>query len=221
MQRVVVLTEDGSSSVFVPELQESYHSKFGSVQESRHVFIDAGLADAARLHKDISILEVGFGTGLNAFLTHIFSLENDLCIHYHAIESFPLEKEVYSVLNYTKMLNRENEQNIFMHLHEADWNKEIWIRPAFSLYKYQISLQHAELNTNFDVIFFDAFAPRVQPELWTADIFNKLYAVLKPGGILVTYCAKGEVKRNMKAAGFRVEALPGPKGKREMTRAIK
>ena len=221
MQRVVVVTEDGSSSVYMPELNESYHSKFGSAQESQHVFIEAGLVVMAEKKTSLVILEIGFGTGLNAFLTYLWSLQHQVKIEYHAIEPYPLEKEIYSALNYPAILHAEKQQDIFIQLHESGWHAEIILNVDFTLYKYESTLKDFDPQFNADVIYFDAFAPGVQPELWTEEVFVKMYGILKPDGILTTYCAKGEVKRNMKAAGFLVEALPGPKGKREMTRAVK
>jgi tRNA U34 5-methylaminomethyl-2-thiouridine-forming methyltransferase MnmC len=158
---------------------------------------------------------------LNAFSTYLFAIKNNISIDYHAIEAFPLEKEVYTKLNYTSLLQREDFNDFFIGLHESEWNKKSLLQPGFSLQKFHESLQNFHMDNKVDLVYFDAFAPRVQPELWTAEVFSKMYESLNPGGILVTYCAKGEVKRNMKAAGFNVEALPGPKGKREMTRAIK
>jgi tRNA U34 5-methylaminomethyl-2-thiouridine-forming methyltransferase MnmC len=222
MQRIIVETADGSSSVYVPELDESYHSKFGSIQESRHVFIQSGLEYSIRNgNRPISILEIGFGTGLNAFLSCLFAAENVIPVNYFAIEPDPIGPEVYENLNYPARLQADERRDEFIRMHAAPWVQNTFSTPYFSLHKFQISLDDLKLSHQINLVYFDAFAPRVQPELWTPEVFIKMYELLEPGGVLVTYCAKGEVKRNIKSAGFTVEALPGPKGKREMTRAIK
>ncbi len=212
-------TKDGSHTLYVPELDEHYHSAFGALQESMHVFIDAGLIFFDQ-KKEINILEVGFGTGLNALLTAIES--RDQQIIYWGIEAFPLENEVIQKLNYPQLITKDGSNLIFDGIHRAEWGKEIKITEAFSLTKHHLKIQNAELPENhFHLVYFDAFAPDVQPELWTGEVFKKMYTTLKPGGILVTYSSKGLVKQNLRAVGFSVKRLPGPSGKKHMLRAEK
>ena len=215
-----IITKDGSSSFLNTELNEHYHSTHGAVQESTHVYIEAGLSYFAEKHsqKLISILEIGFGTGLNALLSIQFAEKYNLKINYDSIEAFPLSSENYLKLNYSSIIDLKNGEKLFKKLHECDWDMPIEINDSFQLIKLGTSLECFVPYKKYDVIYFDAFAPNVQPELWTRGIFEKMFALLNENGILVTYCAKGEVKRNMKAAGFTVEGLPGPIGKREMTR---
>lgn len=210
----IVTTADGSHSLYIAEFDEHYHSVHGAIQESKHVFIDAGLRPLASLPQ-LNILEIGFGTGLNALLT--FLSAPDQKIHYTSLEAFPVEASVASSLNYCGLLG-SNEQAFFENMHNCEWERDIIISENFSLHKMKAKLQEAEFEMQFDLVYFDAFAPRVQPELWTEEIFSKLFSVMTANSILVTYCAKGEVKRNLKKAGFIVETLPGPPGKREMVR---
>jgi tRNA U34 5-methylaminomethyl-2-thiouridine-forming methyltransferase MnmC len=235
-RREIVVTKDGSPSLFLPEHNEHYHSIHGAVQESMHVFMKMGLekiqdsklkiensaVDARQ--ESISILEIGFGTGLNVFLTFQRvnvkgKVKGDVDVEYTSIEAFPLKEEEWSAINYA---NSEEEKNVFEDLHRAEWNKKVQLSENFSLTKLEITLEnYFPEPESFDLIFFDAFSPRVQPELWTEEVFKKMFSSLKKGGILVTYCAKGQVRRNMKAAGFEVERAPGPPGKREMLRGFK
>lgn len=225
MQRKIIITEDGSHSVSIPEMNVTYHSVHGAVQESMHVFIEAGLLfGSERFHRSepFSILEIGFGTGLNALLTFIeIQKEKELNIHYTAIELFPLQIEEYSQLNYCEALNETNLQEYFNTMHEGEWGTDIRISEQFILSKVNQSLPDFKPDRLFDVVYFDAFAPAVQPELWTKEVFELLYNNMSPQSILVTYCCKGDVRRAMIAAGFSVEKIPGPPHKREMLRAIK
>ncbi len=214
-------TQDGSVSVFSQEYGVSYHSKYGAVQESRHVFIEAGLFLSAILKKELRILEMGFGTGLNAFLTYLEARKLGLKIDYTAVEAYPLDASFFSKLNYPARLQAEAEQFIFEGLHTAAWNEEVALSNFFSITKIRETFQEVALAPQFDLVYFDAFAPNTQPELWEAALMQKMYGCLLPGGVLVTYCAQGAFKRTLKAAGFEVETLKGPPGKREMTRAIK
>ena len=219
MQRTIITTTDGSHSIYIKELDENYHSTHGAIQESKHVFIEAGLRYiASKNSAPINILEVGLGTGLNALLTFIESKKSKLTINYTAIEAFPLELNLINQLNYIECLKEENQQYIFDLIHSSDWEKEIYLSEQFIFHKVNSKLQDTNLNDKYDLIYFDAFAPIVQPELWTEEIFFKLINVLKSDGCLVTYCAKGEVKRTLKKTGFIIESLPGPPGKREMVR---
>ena len=222
MQRKLILTGDGSHTISMPELNVTYHSIHGAIQESRHVFIEAGLksltlAEAAKLN----IFEVGFGTGLNALLTIIEAEKLQKEIHYDTVEPFPLGSSETRSLNYCKQLDREDLQPIFEQLHSCEWEKKVNITENFGFNKSRTNLLNLETSETFELIYFDAFAPNTQPELWTNEIFEKMFAMLEPGGILVTYCSKGDVRRAMQAAGFIVEKLPGPRGKREMTRALR
>lgn len=215
------LTSDGSHSLFLPELNEQYHSRHGAIQESNHVFIQSGLAEVSRLKKNISILEVGLGTGLNAFLTFLYARQHRLHITYHAIEAFPLNQEIIQQLNYPEVLNADEARCVFESIHTAAGKENIQLSAGFSFKKYLHCLQEFQSETQYDLIYFDAFAPEKQPELWEEYIFSNMYNALNSHGILVTYCAKGYVRRNMIAAGFVTERIPGPPGKRQMIRAVK
>jgi len=218
MKTELIITKDGSHSLFVPELNEIYHSTNGAIQESNHIFIQSGLAQIAK--KEISILEIGFGTGLNAFLTLSYALKNNLKINYFTIEKYPVEKNIVEKLNYVELIDPA-QKDTFQLLHNGAWNNSIKINQNYTFIKYQIDLNLFAPYFSYDVIFFDAFAPDVQPELWTKENFMKLYKNLNQGGNLTTYSAKGEVKRNLEACGFFVERIPGPPGKREIIRATK
>lgn len=213
----VIKTGDGSTTIYLEHLDEQYHSLHGAVNESNHVFINHGLQYVAESKQEISILEMGFGTGLNALLTLLNS--EGLKVNYTSLEKFPIEEEVIAQLDFWGDDQKAKED--FGQLHQAKWNTTQQITSAFSLNKLHVGLEEFEPKHKFDLIYYDAFAPKVQPELWTVDIFRKCFDLLNENGILVTYCAQGQVKRNMKEVGFKVEALPGPPGKREMTRAIK
>ena len=221
MQREIVITEDGSTSLFVPEIDEYFHSHFGAIQESKHIFIQSGfLYDRIQKKSNISILEIGFGTGLNCYLTYLQNLEIDKRIYYEGIEFYPLSSLEYNNLNYSKHLNSESTKDMFLKLHQSPWNQEINIDKKFKLFKRDESFEHISLKPNqFDLVYFDSFSPDKQPEMWTH--FLKIYDTMKPGAILVTYSTKGIVKRALKSSGFSIEKLAGPKGKREILRAFK
>ena len=215
-------TKDGSNTLYVPELNEHYHSVHGALQESQHVFIKHGLEHVLNLRKDIKILEVGFGTGLNAILTYPFALAQKAFIQYDTLEKFPLGIDVVEQLHFDKVILNPEMQEVFMQLHKAPWNEPVDVIPYFTLQKIHETLEEfVPPQAYYDLIYFDAFAPEKQPELWSDEMFAKLYKATRPGGVLVTYCAKGSFKRSLRAAGFEVEALPGPPGKREMTRGLK
>ena len=216
--RKIITTEDGSSSIFLPAFNEQYHSLHGAVQESKHVFMKMGWTPVAEKQNEISILEIGFGTGLNAWLV-LEETQKDPAkkVFFTSLEAYPVSLDLASQLNFTS-----EKQELFLSLHEAEWEKEFLPDSNFILLKKKIKLEDFDAPENsYDLVFFDAFSPRVQPELWTADVFSKLFLAMKAGGKLVTYCSKGEVRRNMIAAGFSVEKLPGPPGKREMVRCSK
>lgn len=217
----LILTEDGSHSIYVPELNEHYHSTFGAIQESNVVFIENGLKHIMKSKNDIRIFEMGFGTGLNAYLTWLNTSYLRCKIQYTALEAFPLDMQTVKSLNYVEILNPDADANNFNRMHEAAWGQTMALSDSFLIKKQKNFLLDFIPDNMFDLVYFDAFAPEIQPELWTAAVFDKIYKMMEPGGILVTYCCKGIVKRNMKAAGFEIEKLPGPPGKREVLRAFK
>jgi len=222
MRFKIIETEDGSHTLYVPNLDEHYHSSFGAIQESDHVFIKEGLFTACEIFTDINILEVGFGTGLNALLTFLRMTEMTNSINYHAIEAFPLELEITDKLNYPDLLKISGATGFFKSLHRAQWNIAISLSDQFGFMKSRIKIEDVSLEANhYHLVYFDAFAPDVQPELWEQDIFDKIVRSMTKNGILVTYSAKGSVRRCMQSAGLEVERIPGPPGKREMLRGRK
>jgi len=221
VERKIILTEDGSHSISVPDLNVTYHSIHGAIQESMHVFIEAGLrfwSGHSQWADRYKIFEMGLGTGLNALLTAIEAEEKKSKIRYTAVEQFPISIEEARTLNYTEYLDHEK---LFQQIHESSWIERVIISEYFILQKEKISLLNFSAAERFNLIYYDAFAPNAQPELWTKEIFEKLFQMLEPNGILVTYCSKGDVRRAMMSAGFGVEKLKGPPGKREMLRAVK
>jgi tRNA U34 5-methylaminomethyl-2-thiouridine-forming methyltransferase MnmC len=220
MNRSLQLTADGSHTIAVTGMDVTYHSIHGAIQESMHVFIGAGLKLLMHQHDIIHIFEMGFGSGLNALLTLQQAIGEKKKIFYYAIELFPLNRE-YMSLNYTAQLNDESLQPYFIRMHECNWEENIEIHPLFTLHKTNQSLLNLSTNHLFHLIYFDAFAPKAQPLLWTRNVFEKMFQLLYENGLLVTYCSKGDVRRAMITAGFTVEKLQGPPKKREMLRAIK
>jgi len=214
-ERFIVTTEDGSNTIYIPELNENYNSIHGSIQESSLIYLEYGLNYCSK--EEINILEIGFGTGLNVFNT---LLNTDKKIMYHSIELYPLMPEEYSKLNIPNFFD-DNKSNLFIDIHECDWNKINLITDNFSLYKIHEDLLNVNLSSKYDVVYFDAFAPDIQPSLWTKEVFSKIYKSMNMGGVLTTYCVKGDVKRTLKECGFKIEKLKGPKGKREILRAVK
>ncbi|GAA4040557.1 tRNA (5-methylaminomethyl-2-thiouridine)(34)-methyltransferase MnmD [Flavobacterium chungnamense] len=219
MKREILTTFDGSTTIHLPDWDESYHSKHGAIQEAYHVFIQSGFS----LFKgnSISILEIGFGTGLNAFITYLEAKKSNQTIDYVGVEAYPVEVVEALQMNYVSELDASNEMNIFSKMHECDWEKKDVISDNFSLTKRKQFFQDIVDENTFDLIYFDAFGFRVQPELWSLEIFQKMYKALKTNGILVTYACRGSIKRAMLECGFKVEKLPGAPGKREMLRATK
>lgn len=227
----LIETGEGIHTVRNNTLNESYHSMHGSLQESMHVFVKNGFAPClSQLHKrgGLKILEMGFGTGLNALLTYRENLKFRRSIHYTTVEAFPLPNHVISKLNYFEFIE-PSLQPVFMQMHECNWFETISLTPdpspkergEFFLYKIQADMLELKLEDSYDLVYYDAFSPTHQPELWTFEVLKKIYDACSPGAMLVTYCAKGEVKRMLQKTGFKVETLPGPRGKREMIRARK
>lgn len=222
LQTKLITTEDGSHSLYVPQLDEHYHSTHGAIQESRHIYINTGLN--ACNSEQINILEIGFGTGLNALLTLLASNKKKKQIYYTSLEFYPLDIKNAKELNYPQQLREKDITSSFIAMHEAPWGEPIDISPTFCLQKIKIDFSNpANLitNTRFDIIYFDAFAPEKQPEMWTQQIFNKLFSMCNKNAVITTYCAKGVVRRMLQSAGFSVERLPGPPGKREILRGTK
>ncbi|KYP15421.1 tRNA (5-methylaminomethyl-2-thiouridine)(34)-methyltransferase MnmD [Flavihumibacter sp. CACIAM 22H1] len=220
MERLIQVTADGSPTIAIPDMQVTYHSKHGAVQESMHVFIEAGLRyQQKRKDGALHILEMGFGTGLNALLTLV---ENrPWPVYYESLETFPLEPELVNALDYGDVLQEPAATRLLQQLHDASWQEWVPISPSFQLYKRKEDLLDFQPAGFYDIIYFDAFAPTAQPALWTAPVFKKLEQCMHTDAVLVTYCSKGEVRRAMTAAGLQVEKIPGPPGKREMVRAFK
>ncbi len=217
MKNKIVITNDGSHSVFNSKINECYHSRHGSIVEAEHVFIRNGFSIVS--NKQISILEIGLGTGLNALLTQHKAITKKINVFYHAIELFPIKKEIYTKLNFPELIGI-NQKELLM-IHDCEWEMENRINEYFNIKKECISLEYFDTDIKYDIIYFDAFSPEKQPELWNKEIFIKMFNCLKNDGFLVTYCAKGIVKRTMKEVGFHVEVLDGPPGKRQMTKANK
>ena len=219
MKSQLITTKDGSKTIHFPEWNESYHSKHGAITEALHVYIKSGLDHwlASNSSKEISILEMGFGTGLNTYLTYKFTKDYNLHIHYSSIEKYPLDNQIVSQLNYYS----DKDQTLFESLHNSAWEETVQITNQFKLKKHQIDIDSFQSKDKFDVIFFDAFGPRVQPNLWHKSILLNMFDHLNPGGVWVTYCCKGRVRRDLIDVGFQVEKIPGPPGKREMLRAVK
>jgi len=220
LKREIIITADGSTSIYLPDLQETYHSKHGAIQEAYHVFIKSGLS-LFKKDATISILEIGFGTGLNSFISFLEAKKRKLHIDYVGVEAYPVENGEMEKLNYVDQLKCDGEEQIFKDMHETSWNEKQKLSNFFSLTKRRQFFHEIEDKNKFNLIYFDAFAAHVQPELWTESIFNKMITSLKSDGVLVTYSAKGSVRRAMQAVGFSVEKLPGPPGKREMLRGVK
>ena len=220
MKREIIVTKDGSTTIYFPEINETYHSKFGAILESTHVFIDMGLKLFSD-KKHISILEVGFGTGLNAILTIIEAQKTNQIVDYIGVEAHPVATDELVQMNFIEQLNNQISKECFSELHQSSWNKKTALTPIFSLTKRQQFFQEINDLDAFDLIYFDAFGFRVEPELWSKEIFEKMYNALKINGVLVTYACRSSIIIDMIAIGFKVEKLPGAPGKREMLRATK
>ncbi|PQJ22277.1 tRNA (5-methylaminomethyl-2-thiouridine)(34)-methyltransferase MnmD [Nonlabens xylanidelens] len=225
MKREIMTTDDGSKTIHMPDLNEQYHSRHGALQEALHVFIDTGLEHFLEVslsrkrnfqQNPIKILEYGFGTGLNAMVTALHDSKTPIV--YTAVEAYPVNDEEVKAMDYGKLLGNEE---MYEDIHQCSWEERHQISNHFSLTKQQKTFEQIADQDSYDLIFFDAFGPSTQPELWTVDIFTAAYNALKSNGVLTTYCAAGQVRRNMQSVGFIVERLPGPPGKREMLRATK
>lgn len=220
MERKIITTADGSNSIVIPDLKVTYHSVHGAIQESKHVFIEAGLSYVIsnQVSPVFKIFEMGLGTGLNAFLTAIEAEKNGTKIQYTAVEQFPITVTEAMLLNYPSALGNNI---LFQTIHDSKWDEPVVIHEYFTLKKINTDLLNFSSSQNFNLVYYDAFAPNAQPELWTKEVFEKLFFLLEPGGSLVTYCSKGSVRRALMAAGFSVKKLPGPPGKREILRATR
>jgi tRNA U34 5-methylaminomethyl-2-thiouridine-forming methyltransferase MnmC len=222
MKRTIMTTGDGSKTIHMPDLNEQYHSKHGALQEALHVFIHTGLepilkSRALSSAKDpIHILEYGFGTGLNAMIT--YQHQQDIVIDYTGVEAYPVTPEEIAAMNYGELLN---DAELYHKIHQQPWGEQQELCSYFKLEKQELKFEDLDGQNEYDLIYFDAFGPRTQPDLWVLDIFKQAYRSLKKDGVLVTYCAQGQARRYMQEAGFTVERLPGPPGKREMLRATR
>ena len=219
MARKIVKTADGSHTIRIEQWDEQYHSKHGAISESYHVFIDSGLKCVNKKH--IAILEMGFGTGLNALISLIEAQKMSISINYTGVEAYPLPQDEWQMLNYAEQLNAPEYEDHYQLMHNSPWGKAVSITDNFSLTKVKEDMALVRKKEEYDLIYFDAFGYRVQPELWDLEVFRNMYHSLNDAGILVTYAAKGVVRRNMQTVGFEVERLPGPPGKREMLRGKK
>ncbi len=218
MERKIIETADGSSSIFVDEINEYYHSVHGARNESEHVFIQYGL-EQIKGKRQLRVLEVGFGTGLNALLSCVYAAKNNLLIEYHAMEAFPLNNDEIKALQFSK---NEIETRFFREIHQAAWNKNTAITENFSLFKEDKKLQQAVFpSAYYDVVFYDAFSPKVQPEMWTAEMLQKITSAMRKNAVFTTYCVKGDIKRTLKSQGLKIIKQKGPAGKREILNAIK
>ena len=219
MKREIIITKDGSTTIRIPEWDENYHSTHGAIQEAKHVFIKNGL-DLFQTQNSVSILEIGFGTGLNAFITYLETKHKDH-VNYVGIEAYPVAAEEVSQMNYASQLDAASEQSVFDLLHSSNWDIENSITDNFNLTKRKQFFQDITDKNCYNLVYFDAFGFPLQPELWSEAIFEKMYDALLPNGVLVTYACRTPIKKAMLTAGFSVEKLPGAPGKREMLRATK
>lgn len=220
MQKEFMITEDGSHTIYLPEMDEHYHSVHGAIQESVHIYIQQGLLQTTK--NEVSILEIGFGTGLNAYLTYCYAKQMKIKVNYFSLEKYPLTETDYSRLNYPGVIFPEHS-SVFELIHRAEWDIFTEICTGFRLQKIHADLLNFQFNSTpqFDLVYYDAFAPGKQPEMWSDEILQKVAASVKIDGIIVTYCAKGTVRRSLMSSGFEMERLPGPVGKKEILRGKK
>lgn len=217
----IIETDDGSETLYVPDLNEHYHSVHGAYTESMHVFIESGLHAAMEKFDHIRLLEVGFGTGLNIWLTGNELIPKNFKFHAYSVDIHPIKKDIFYQLNYPEFGNSEVERAFYDTIMRAEWNREVRIASNFYLEKVNADWVTHPLDRTFNLVYYDAFSPGKQPEMWSKELFEKVARHMLPGGILVTYTANGAVRRNLEACGLRVEKIPGPPGKREMLRATK
>lgn len=222
-EKKFLITEDGSHTIYIPELDETYHSTHGAITESNHVFIKNGLHYLGNREKrdNVKLFEVGFGTGLNTLLSAIYSEEHRIHLRYESLEAFPLSSLETQQLNYPELIKNPISKGAFKVIHESPWGQWVDVSSTFQLKKVKNTIREYVGQESFDICFFDAFAPSRQPDMWELPILQKISDLLVSNGIFVTYCAKGQLKRDLKSIGFEVESLPGPPGKFEMVRAIK
>ncbi len=218
-----LITEDGSHTIYIPAIDETYHSVHGAIQESNYVFIEQGLRHLIAKEKvgEIKIFEVGFGTGLNALLSATNAKNLDITIKYESLELYPLNEKEILQLNYAELLSHPLAKSLFSNIHGASWGEWTKISESMIIQKLKVSIQDYQVEDKFDLCYFDAFAPNKQPEMWTIEILRKIYSLLNKHGVFATYCAKGQLKRDLKQVGFEVETLPGPPMKLQMVRATK
>ena len=223
MKRSIIITKDGSKTIRLEDWNEHYHSTHGAIQEAMHVYIQAGLDHYKELNSSVAftVLEAGFGTGLNALLSCLWARKNKVQLDYIALEAYPISETEIGALDYSKVLEEENAESVYEQLHQAKWEDWVEISESFRLEKQQGLFSDLNLKNVADVVFYDAFGPRVQPELWEMSVFERFYNALKPKGVLVTYSVKGTAKRALQAIGFEVDIIEGPPGKRHMMRAYK
>jgi tRNA U34 5-methylaminomethyl-2-thiouridine-forming methyltransferase MnmC len=214
----VRLTADGSKTLYLPHLDETYHSSHGAIQESVHVFIEHGLTYVSRQTESITVFEMGFGTGLNALLTALWAQKHQRTIQYIGVELHPISEDLWRQMEFVQV---ESEIDLYTKIMSSEWEEFQEINPYFELKKIEKDVLQLELQEQVDLIYYDAFGPRAQSEMWEIPVLTKMYELLKPGGVFVTYCAQGQMKRNLKTLGFELSELPGPPGKRVMTRATK
>ncbi len=222
-EKKFLITEDGSHTIYIPELDETYHSTHGAINESNHVFIKNGLHYLCNREKmdNVKLFEVGFGTGLNTLLSAIYAKEHHIHLRYESIEAYPLCSLETQKLNYPELIDNPFSKDVFKVIHESPWGQWIDVSMNFQLKKVKKTIRNYTRQESFDICFFDAFAPSKQPEMWELSVLKKISNLLVSNGVFVTYCAKGQLKRDLKSIGFEVESLPGPPGKFEMVRAIK
>ena len=219
MKREIIITDDGSTTIRIPDWDENYHSTHGAIQEAKHVFIKNGL-DIFKNQDSISILEIGFGTGLNAFITFLETVNKEK-VNYVGVEAYPISSEEIAQMNYVTELQATQYQAVFDKMHSCDWESQQNITDNFILTKRKQFFQDIDDKEQYDLIYFDAFGFPLQPELWSEAIFKKMYDALLPKGTLVTYACRSSIKNAMLSVGFSIEKLPGAPGKREMLRATK
>lgn len=222
MENKIISTQDGSHTILSEQFGVTYHSKYGAIQETQHVFVDAAFKLKLLSQKKIAILDIGFGTGLNVLMTWLEAKNHSAEVDYVAIEAYPLSADQAAQLNYPDLLNLdEKDTYFFQQLHQSAWDEPTILAEQFTFTKCLKRFEEVDFEGLFDIVYFDAFAPNAQPELWETELLSKMYRALKPKGIFTTYCAKGAFKRNLKSVGFEVKKLKGPPGKREMTMGVK